>query len=600
MGLDLSSFLWPDIEQGRQPRFAPVPNPELAPAFVIHNRTELVTGLRAALNSTANDGEVLAPGGTASGIVFPGTATCYASLPNNPALQITGPLTLVWVGVVNSFASYNFLAATAASNGATNNPFELRLNTSGQPELIRANATAYTAYPASQAVPLNTPIVMVVTHSGDIGAGGSGCSVTVNGTPLAIGYVSPGGSGPATASSAPTYLGTRGDFYTYGNHSTALLAGFSRVFSADEIAKVTENPWRLLAPPVSIWIGGAPAVTSASIVAAESPDTVSVSTTVTTGAIISATDAADTALAIAATLTTAQLSATESTDAASIAASVGAVANASISTTESSDTAYATATAWTTAQVLATESTDTAVATAATLATAQIASVESGDTANIQASAGSITYSSIAATESTDTALSTANVWMTAQVASVDSADTAALSSSVTTGATIAATEAGDSASVLAVSTTARLVATDSADTATVIAVAGSTTYASIAAVDGADACAISSIVTTGAIIAGTDGADSAIIAAKAWMTAQVAAIENADVAAIATAVTTAATIAGIESSDVSALVGASGWRPLVRGGVTANRIEKSSTSNRVTAGIVANRAAGPVTGVLQ
>lgn len=176
--------------------------------------------------------------------------TQYAYFPSQAVYNILRELTLVWIGTVSDFNDYRMLVTRSATNGALNNPFELRTDvTTGFITITRADASGYVSYSTSVGISANVLVTIVVTHNGTT----ANPIIFVNGTQYPIGIPITGGSGSGTANSAPLYLGHRADGY-YGKGNTVLFAAFNRVFNVAEIKNITNNPWQLFRPrsiPVS-------------------------------------------------------------------------------------------------------------------------------------------------------------------------------------------------------------------------------------------------------------------------------------------------------------------------------------------------------------
>lgn len=183
--------------------------------------------------------------GAEKGLLFP-SGSCYGALPTRPQYNILGPLTLVWVGVIDTLAQYQFLIARALGNGAVNNPFEFRVNSGGGMTLTRANASNYSAWTTAQSPPIGAPVVLVATHGDSIG-NSIGASLWINGVSQSV-TPTYNTTGPATGNSEPLLLGTRSDTFTYMRGACMAAIGFSRILSNAEIKAISANPWSVFAP----------------------------------------------------------------------------------------------------------------------------------------------------------------------------------------------------------------------------------------------------------------------------------------------------------------------------------------------------------------
>lgn len=199
----------------------------------------------------------LPPGGTATAVTFSphppngmaadmnGT-TSNISMPSNNAYNILGELTLIWVGTVTDFANYNMLVTRAVTNGAINNPFELRTDqTTGVLRLTRANGTLYGQY-VSSALPTGRSIAVVISHGGDLSTVSRG-SVFWDGIKQYYAVSSTGPAAPATGNTEPMYIGKRADGL-FHKGSTSLLVGVPKLPTDSEGASLSKNPWQIFQP----------------------------------------------------------------------------------------------------------------------------------------------------------------------------------------------------------------------------------------------------------------------------------------------------------------------------------------------------------------
>lgn len=272
---------------------------------------------------------------------------------------------------------------------------------------------------------------------------------------------------------------------------------------------------------------------------------------------IPAVDYSDTAAISAAEWITAQLAALESPDSASLTTTV--TTGAALGATDSADAAALTAADWMTAQIAATESPDTANLTAANWVTAQLAALESADNAALTTEV--TTAAPIAATEAADSASIVADANLSVDegvIVATEAGDNAALTTSVGTGAAIAATEAPDSAALLAANwATAQLAANEVSDNA---AISGSATIGTaIGVTESADAASLTAANQTTAQIGGTESPDNASLIGLAAILVSLGVTDAADIAAITARITTGAFLVASESSDVAGIATSSG-----------------------------------------
>jgi hypothetical protein len=164
------------------------------------------------------------------------------------------------------------------------------------------------------------------------------------------------------------------------------------------------------------------------------------------------------------------------------------------------------------------------------------------------------TGAAVAATDGHDTTAVVAANWTTGAIAASDAADTAAVGTYVTLIAGIAGTDAADTAAVGAANwTTSQVAAADAPD----VLAAGSSAAqsAGIAATDAADTLAAVTSSTQAASVASIDGADTAALVAANWTTADTGATDSPDVASVAATVWTSGDIILTDAADVAAAV---------------------------------------------
>lgn len=183
--------------------------------------------------------------GAEKGLLFP-SGSCYGALPTRPQYNLLGPITLVWVGVIDTLAQYQFLIARALGNGSVNNPFEFRVNGGGGMNLIRSNASAYASWSTASSPPVGVPTVLAVTNNGNLGDSNA-TRMFINGI-YQTQSTSTTASGSATGNSEYLLLGTRSDTYSYMRGACMAAIGFSRILSDAEIKAISANPWSVFAP----------------------------------------------------------------------------------------------------------------------------------------------------------------------------------------------------------------------------------------------------------------------------------------------------------------------------------------------------------------
>lgn len=241
-------------ERTRQPSSATAVDLKFNPSFVISTLggglpREYVNGVNGALVG----GAVTAPTVAGLGQKLNGTSA-YVEFASATPYALLGELTLVWHGIINSTAGYNFLAARSSGSGASADPFELRTDPGGLVTLIRANSD-YSLWQSTVTIPVGVPVTIVVTQGADI-ASNAGTAFYINGVNAGLstlGLSVTGGN--AGGNAQPLQLGTRGDLFAYAATSAVLVAGFARLLPESVIKSLT-RPWQLFAPePRRVWTG---------------------------------------------------------------------------------------------------------------------------------------------------------------------------------------------------------------------------------------------------------------------------------------------------------------------------------------------------------
>ena len=246
----------------KQPQYATQVDSKSAPNFAVgvvgNNLYDFVNNVQALIAGTTT----FTPTVDRIDAVFNGTATSYALLYGPAsAYDILGPLTLMWVGSISDVAANNILISRAYNNGATNNPFELRLNPGGVIQLLRSNAVGYAYVTASNTAPVNTPLVIIAQ------ADSAGTQFIINGLYSNAGVTLPYPS--AAGSNQPLSLGRRDDG-NYSTNHTALAVGWPRILSRKEVDDLTANPWQVFQPSSRNLFTNSP-LYSSRIVLAEKP-----------------------------------------------------------------------------------------------------------------------------------------------------------------------------------------------------------------------------------------------------------------------------------------------------------------------------------------
>ena len=366
----------------QQPQYVARVDSKSAPNFAVgvvgNNLYDFVNNVQAFIAGTTT----FTPTVDRIDAVFNGTATSYARLYGPAsAYDILGPLTLMWVGSISDVATYNMLITRSFSNGATNNPFELRLNPSGGVQILRANAAGYSAFISTANVPINTPVVIIVQSDN------TGTNFFINGNyEHSTGII----AYPTSAGNLPLSLGRRDDG-SYSTNHTALAVGWPRILSRKEVDDLTANPWQLFqAPRRKLYLAASSAgPTTGTLAVTESPDIIAASGGVAVSGSLAITESADTVSASGGVLVSGSLVVTETPD--TIVASGGVLVSGSLAISEAPDSVSAGGTlANTNAGSLAvTELPDTVSASGGVLVSGALLITESPDTIS---GAGSIPF----------------------------------------------------------------------------------------------------------------------------------------------------------------------------------------------------------------
>ena len=231
------------VTVAKQAQQAALPNPKYAPQFLITAQSGMPIDVVRNNIGVLAGGAKIAPGlAQSQDMVFsnPSNFDC-AALPDNPAYDILGPLTLMWVGSISDTSTYNMLITRAAGSGGNSDPFEFRLNPGGAGQLLRAGSGTYTIANFATVIPINQQMVIFAQWDTISGV----ASFFINGveTPRATGI----SQVVLAATGQPLYLGRRGDGY-YSTNKTSMVAGWSRILNAKEITDLSANPWQLFKP----------------------------------------------------------------------------------------------------------------------------------------------------------------------------------------------------------------------------------------------------------------------------------------------------------------------------------------------------------------
>lgn len=187
------------------------------------------------------------------GLDFPAAGNvAWAGLPDAP---YTGPITLVWRGIIDTGSAFREFAnkIPGGGNGSTTNPFEFRTNNAATPitVLVRAGAGVFRVW-NGPAITLgavkqyavtstlgtieNIPTFYIDAAAGVAGTSGGGSGAGTD-------------TGPVTGGGAAVNIGQRPDAAVQMDGICTLFLAYSRALHGGELAQLAVTPYAIFNDP---------------------------------------------------------------------------------------------------------------------------------------------------------------------------------------------------------------------------------------------------------------------------------------------------------------------------------------------------------------
>ena len=159
-------------------------------------------------------------------------STDYWSVADDDAHNITGPITLIWRGVIDTGSAFRHFAGKHAGAGALLNPFDFRTNNAAAPAVFlgRASAAAAYSHTSSIIVPLRAPVTVAVAQGKDSDEGGK---FFIDGKVQTFGAF--GFSRTPEASTTGLRIGRRTDGVVQMDGVVEYVAGYARELTVGEL-----------------------------------------------------------------------------------------------------------------------------------------------------------------------------------------------------------------------------------------------------------------------------------------------------------------------------------------------------------------------------
>lgn len=252
--IDLSRFIWPDADQGRQPQHvAPVDEAsQLSAALVYAGNGPGRLGFFDAVGNTALTLSGVSRGSRSCGtsLIFGGSATAQTS--SGFGGDLTNGLTVVAVFTPDVSGSKRTIIGIQGSTGIAlfaDSSDGIGLDVTGNYNVFTAGSLGITA---------GTKHVIAISYTRSVGY-----AIALDGKIIASG-VDSGGAGPVSA----FRIGCRpGDASEAFNGGISSYLAFSSPKSNSQLVDLTRNPWQLFKSPLAIFMsqsaGGSSAIAAA-------------------------------------------------------------------------------------------------------------------------------------------------------------------------------------------------------------------------------------------------------------------------------------------------------------------------------------------------
>lgn len=171
----------------------------------------------------------------------------YFEFAHDDDYNLTGELTLIWRGIVDTGSAYRQFCGKHAAAGDTSNPFDFRTDNaaSGLLSIVRANHQRQIWW--GPAVTLGALKTYGVSQGAAIEVAPTFYADAVPTTGTLLTGV---GTGAAAANTSPLRIGRRADGAVQMDGKIVLVAGWARVLHADEHRAFHNDPYGLLVPAV--------------------------------------------------------------------------------------------------------------------------------------------------------------------------------------------------------------------------------------------------------------------------------------------------------------------------------------------------------------
>lgn len=206
------------------------------------NFYDLVNDARGTKNGSAAIADFKGRTGDAAAKLASATSDYYAFADVTP-YHITGDISLLWSGIINTGSAYRSFAMKGLGGGGTNAPFDFRTDNSAVPKiaLVRSNAGSVslnvtaTSGTLSLGVPHQAGVSSVVS-TGAVAMYRDG----INTDNFAVGGYT------VTADTTNLKVGRRTDGVVQMDGFTEFVIGWSRSLSASEFRELWDNPYQLV------------------------------------------------------------------------------------------------------------------------------------------------------------------------------------------------------------------------------------------------------------------------------------------------------------------------------------------------------------------
>jgi len=171
----------------------------------------------------------------------------YFSFPHHPNYNLTGHITLIWSGIIDTGSACHHFMGKHTSNGSSNNPFDFRTNSDASPKLVLVRAPAssldYAIWEGPSIPPGNHHVVAVSQQE----VINSSLTFYVNGEPSS-GSCIQGTASVATGNTESLRIGRRADGAVQMDGKVFFARGYNRILTADEHRWVVAEPYAMFRP----------------------------------------------------------------------------------------------------------------------------------------------------------------------------------------------------------------------------------------------------------------------------------------------------------------------------------------------------------------